>query len=66
MQARALPKATDGRYDYQVKPKTDTDQSSDQQHSYLWRAEKRLEEDAKFLKVFRPEAVAVRNGPQLH
>ena len=54
-----MPKAPDGRYDYQVKAATDTDKSSDEQHSYLWRAVQRVEGDARFLKVFKLESFGV-------
>jgi linoleate 10R-lipoxygenase len=52
LKARALPKAPDGRYDYQVKATTDTDQSADEQHSFLWKAQQRVQADSKFLGVF--------------
>ena len=52
LKARPLPKAPDGRYDYQVKPKTDTDQSADEQHSFLWKVQQRAQSDSNFLSKF--------------
>ena len=54
---RPLPKALDGRYDWQVKPKTETGQSGDEMHSHLHKAVQHVEGAVKRTKAFNPSLI---------
>ena len=57
---RPLPKSPDLRYDWQVTAKTEVDRSADAQHSVLWKGIQKVDDEAKFFKVFKLNSFAVR------
>ena len=52
-----MPKAPDGRYDYQVQPKTVPDQTADATRSYLYKTVDYVEGAAKRIKSFNPKLI---------
>ncbi|KAJ3522855.1 hypothetical protein NM688_g8813 [Phlebia brevispora] len=63
LENRPLPKAPDGRYDWQVRPKTAPDASAAATHSYLYKAVQGAEGTVKRIKAFNPKLIV--RGPCL-
>ena len=60
LKERAFPKSPDLRYDWQVTAKTEVDKSADAQHGILWKGLQKVDDEKKFLKVFKLDSFAVR------